>query len=140
MKSSRSISDLHPIVADLCRKFITECKAQGITILITCTYRDYATQNALYAQGRTKPGRKVTNARGGYSYHNFHVAFDFVPIVNGKAQWHDDHTFTHCGEIGEKLGLEWAGRWIKFKETAHMQLTQGHNLAYFRAGGTLTSP
>jgi peptidoglycan L-alanyl-D-glutamate endopeptidase CwlK len=118
----------------LCRKFVAKCKEQGIEILITSTYRSIQEQDALYAQGRTKPGAIVTNARGGYSFHNFGVAFDIVPIVNGKAQWNSIALFRRCGDIGKSLGLEWAGDWPKFREYCHFQRTQGMTLADFRAG------
>lgn len=137
MVNSRSLTDLHPKVAVLCSEFISSCKKQGIDILITSTYRDAASQNALYAQGRTTPGKKVTNAKAGQSFHNWRVAFDFVPTVNGKAIWNDVALFTKCGEIGESVGLEWAGRWVKFKELAHCQYTGGLSLADFQSGKSL---
>lgn len=137
MINSRNINDLHPKVTAMCSEFINRCKAQGIDVIITSTYRDAASQNELYAQGRTKPGKKVTNAKAGQSYHNWRVAFDFVPIVNGKAQWNDLKTFNKCGEIAESVGLEWAGRWTRFKEMAHCQYTGGLKLADFQAGKTI---
>ena len=84
------------------------------------------------------PGKKVTNAKPGMSFHNHRCAFDFVPIVNGKAQWSDAALFEQCGAIAESVGLEWAGRWKSFKEVAHCQLSQGHPISYFMAGGNLT--
>lgn len=137
MINSRDINELHPLVAELCRKFITKCKESKIDVIITSTYRDAASQNALYAQGRTTKGRKVTNARAGQSFHNYRLAFDFVPIINGKAQWDDLVTFTKCGEIAESLGLQWAGRWVKFKELAHCQYTKGLTLADLQKGLTI---
>lgn len=134
MVNSRNIADLHPKVQTLCKRFIEMCKSQGIDVIITSTYRDFASQDALFAQGRTKPGKKVTNARAGQSYHNFRCAFDFVPIVNGKAMWNDTGLFTKCGEIAELVGLEWAGRWTKFKEMAHCQYTGGLTLKDLQAG------
>lgn len=134
MINSRNISDLHPKVQSLCKRFIEMCKTNGIDVIITSTYRDFASQDALFAQGRTKPGKKVTNARAGQSYHNFRCAFDFVPIVNGKAMWNDTGLFTKCGEIAELVGLEWAGRWTKFKEMAHCQYTGGLTLKDLQAG------
>lgn len=134
MVNSRDIDDLHPKAAALCRAFLEHCKAAGIDVLITSTYRDAAAQEALYAQGRTRPGRKATNARAGRSFHNFKCAFDFVPIVHGKAQWNDLATFWRCGKIAEGLGLEWAGRWKSFKELGHCQFTGGLTLAQLRAG------
>lgn len=136
MINSRKLEDLHPKVKVLCEKFIEKCKSQNIDVLITSTYRDGASQDALYAQGRTTAGKIVTNARAGQSYHNWRVAFDFVPLVHGKAQWSDVATFTKCGEIAESVGLEWAGRWKKFKELAHCQYTNGLKLADFQAGKT----
>lgn len=137
MINSRSLSDLNPKVAAMCSEFINRCKAQHIDILITSTYRDAESQNALYAQGRTAPGKKVTNAKGGQSYHNWKVAFDFCPIVNGKPNWSDVALYTKCGEIAEGVGLEWAGRWKTFKELAHCQYTGGLTLHDFQQGKTL---
>lgn len=137
MINSRKIEDLHPKVADMCRQFITKCDEQGIDILITSTYRDIESQNELYAQGRTKPGKIVTKAKGGQSFHNWRVAFDFVPLLNGKPAWNDTALFTRCGEIGESVGLEWAGRWVKFRELAHFQYTNGLKLSDFQNGKTL---
>ena len=137
MINSRSMSDLNPKVAAMCSEFVNRCKAEGIDVIITSTYRDAESQNALYAQGRTLPGKKVTNAKAGQSYHNWRVAFDFVPIVGGKAVWGDDALWIKCGEIAEGIGLEWAGRWVKFKEYPHCQYTGGLTLADFQAGKTL---
>ena len=137
MINSRKLEDLHPKVADLCHQFIDKCKDVGIDVLITSTYRDNESQNALYNQGRTTPGNKVTNAKGGQSFHNYRIAFDFCPIVGGKAQWNDTATFNRCGEIAESLGLEWAGRWKTFKELAHCQYTGGLTLKDLQAGKTI---
>lgn len=136
MINSRKIEDLHPHVAKLCKEFVAKCDEAGIDVLITSTYRDHASQAAIYAQGRTAPGKKVTNAKPGQSWHNWRVAFDFVPIVNGKAQWNDLKTFEKCGLIAESLGLEWAGRWTRFREMAHCQYTGGLTLKDFQAGKT----
>jgi peptidoglycan L-alanyl-D-glutamate endopeptidase CwlK len=134
---SRNISDLEPHVAQLCHKFVDECAKQGIETLITCTYRSLEEQAALYAIGRTKPGNRVTNAKPGSSYHAYRVAFDFVPIIHGKAVWNNAGLFLKCGEIGEKLGLEWSGRFLTFREQCHMQYTGGLTIADFKAGKCL---
>lgn len=135
--NSRSLSDLHPRVRALCEAFIAKCDEAGIDVLITSTYRDLESQAALYAQGRTAPGNRVTNAKPGQSFHNYRVAFDFVPLVNGKAQWSDVALFQKCGALAESVGLEWAGRWKAFNELAHCQFTGGLTLADFQAGKTL---
>lgn len=122
MINSRKIEDLTPEVQALCNKFISECAKVGIDLLVTSTYRDFESQNELYAQGRTKPGNKVTNAKAGESFHNYRIAFDVVPIINGKADWNSTR-WPEIGEIGEKCGLSWAGRWKgSLRETAHFQM------------------
>jgi peptidoglycan L-alanyl-D-glutamate endopeptidase CwlK len=138
MINSRKLEDLHPKVKTLCEQFIIACDKEGIDVIITSTYRDMESQKALYEQGRTTKGKIVTNAKAGQSYHNYRVAFDFVPIVNGKCDWNNVGTFTRCGRIAESLGLEWAGSWTgKFKEMAHCQYTGGKKLADFQKGETL---
>ena len=137
MINSRDIKDLHPKVAGMCQSFLDKCKEQGIDVIITSTYRDKESQQALYDQGRSKPGKKVTNAKSGQSFHNWRVAFDFVPIISGKAQWNDISLFRRCGDIAKSIGLEWAGDWKSFKEYAHCQYTSGLTLKDFQEGKSL---
>lgn len=137
MINSRNINDLHPVVQPLCERFIDECRKSGLDVIITSTYRDIESQNALYAQGRTRPGKIVTNAKGGDSYHNWCVAFDTVPVVHGKPVWDDEGTWLCLGHIGKECGLEWAGNWKGFKEMAHFQFTGGLTLKDFQGGKTL---
>lgn len=137
MINSRDIKELHPKVADLCQLFLDKCKEQGVDVIITSTYRDKESQQALHDQGRTKPGNIVTKAKPGQSFHNWRVAFDFVPIVHGKAQWNDISLFKKCGEIAKGIGLEWAGDWKSFKEYAHCQYTSGLTLKDFQEGKSL---
>lgn len=141
MISSRKLEDLHPKVKKMAEDFLARCKAAGIDVLITCTYRDAAEQNRLYAIGRTVPGRKVTNAKAGQSFHNYRLAFDCVPMRHGKPVWGttgaDGELWAKVGEIGVAVGLEWAGKWTRFKEFPHFQYTGGKPLAHFQNGGTI---
>lgn len=118
----------------MAKKMIAAAKKEGIDVLVTSTYRDAESQNALFAQGRSKPGRIVTNAKAGQSWHNYRLAFDVVPIVNGKAMWNDLRTFRRLGEIGKSVGLEWAGDWKTFKEMPHFQWSGGLSLGQLSAG------
>lgn len=131
MINSRSLDDLTPTMKVKCQQFIEKCKEAGVDVIITSTYRDFESQDALYAQGRTTKGPIVTNAKGGSSYHNYRIAFDFCPIVGGKAVWNDIKTFVKCGEIGKSLGLDYAGDWSSFREYAHLQ-EAGHTLEELR--------
>ncbi len=141
MISSRKLEDLRPVVKAKCEAHIAACKAEGIDILITCTYRDAEEQNRLYAIGRTTPGRKVTNAKAGQSFHNYRLAYDLVPLQGGKPVWKTDgeegKLWERVGKLGEAQGLEWAGRWTKFREFPHLQYTGGHPLSFFQGGGQL---
>jgi peptidoglycan L-alanyl-D-glutamate endopeptidase CwlK len=133
MINSRLITDLTPDTQLKCKAFMAGCLLEGIDVIITSTYRDNESQAALYAQGRTKPGAIVTKAKQGHSYHNFRLAFDFVPIVNGKALWNDHKLWDKCGEVADLAGLEWGGTW-RFKDKPHCQNTQGFSLAELRIG------
>ena len=138
MINSRKIEDLLPPVRERVERLIAACKAEGIDILITSTYRDNESQDALYAQGRTKPGVKVTNARAGQSYHNYRCAVDVVPMKNGKPIWNaKDPVWQDIGRLGKAAGLEWAGDWVRFKEFPHFQYTGGVSLAQLQKGATI---
>lgn len=156
MLSSRKIDDLAPPARNRALKFLGECRAQGIDVLVTCTVRDEETQNELYSHGRTreqldgagllhispKPGPIVTNAKGGDSFHQYEVALDGVPLRYGKPVWgtegEDGVLWNRVGEIGEACGLEWAGRWHgHLREMAHFQYTGGLTLADFKQGRRL---
>lgn len=133
--ASRKIEDLHPDLQPLCREFVRRCEAAGVTALITTTYRSGAEQDELYAQGRTKPGPRVTNARAGQSAHNAMIqgkpaarAFDVVPTIGGKPMWDAKHPHWQVmGRIGMELGLNWYGRPnAPFKEFPHFELAKGY--------------
>ena len=133
--ASRSLDDLLPVVEVKARLFQQKCAEQGLDVLIYCTHRSSEEQDELYAQGRTKPGKVVTNARGGESWHNHRCAFDFVPLVAGKPAWSNTSLYRKAGVIAESVGLEWAGRWTgSLRETAHCQYTGGLTLAQLKSG------
>jgi peptidoglycan LD-endopeptidase CwlK len=83
--------------------------------------RTYAEQDALYAQGRTTAGPKVTNARGGYSNHNFGIAFD-VGVFEGGRYLGESPKYKAVGVLGSELGLEWGGNWKTIVDQPHYQL------------------
>ena len=114
------------------REWLARCRAEGINVKVICGLRSNAEQAALYAQGRTAPGPKVTNAKPGYSWHNFGVAWDFVVFDDrGQPLW-DSPLMDRCGAIGEDLGLEWGGRWTNPQDKPHLQLKLGISLAEAR--------
>lgn len=152
MMNSRSLKELHPVVRMMAEDFVVACHEAGIEVIITSTYRDHASQEALYAQGRTTPGKVVTKARGGDSFHNWRVAFDFLVLRHGKPVWgtsgngvddnpaddekDDLELWQRAGAIAEAQGLEWGGRW-KFRDLPHCQFTGGLTIADFKSGKQL---
>jgi peptidoglycan LD-endopeptidase CwlK len=107
-----------------------ELAAKGIAVRLTCGYRSAEEQNRLYAQGRTAPGRIVTNARGGDSWHNYGLAADYVFVASGKATY--DGPWDRFGRIARANGLEWGGDWKRFTDRPHVQWRKGKTLAEMR--------
>lgn len=94
----------------------------GFDVKIICGTRTFAEQNELYAQGRTKAGDRVTKAKGGYSWHNFGVAFD-VGIFDKKGGYiKRDFEYKMLNEIaGNPEGFTWGGNWTSLYDTPHYQ-------------------
>lgn len=120
----RDITLCHPRLQTLAAKLTEECGRQGIKIKIGETLRTVAEQDALYAQGRTKPGNIVTNAKGSTysSYHQWGVAFDFFRNDGQGAYNESGNFFGRVGAIGVSLGLEWGGNWKNPVDKPHFQL------------------
>ena len=131
-RSAVNISTLIPAAQIKAREWLTKCLWKGINVKVICGTRSYQEQAALYAQGRTKPGPKVTNSPPGYSWHNFGVAWDFVVFDStGQPQW-ESPLMGVCGKLAESFGLEWGGRWKNFPDTPHIQLKMDCTLAEAR--------
>ncbi|OMD85626.1 peptidase M15 [Paenibacillus odorifer] len=143
-KSSKRLVGLHPVVLAAATVLIERCYARGVPIVITQGLRTIAEQDALYAQGRTKSGSIVTNAKGGYSYHNFGLAVDFALLLpNGSSvSWDMNRDYNgnnikdwiEVVEEAKKLGFDWGGDWTSFKDYPHFQMVFGLTLTQLRAG------
>ena len=120
-RSEKVIATLLPEVQPSARALVTKAGADGITIKVISGLRTYDEQNDLYAQGRTKPGRIVTNARGGFSNHNFGIAFD-VGVFEGSQYLDESPKYKAVGVLGTDLGLEWGGNWKTIQDEPHFQM------------------
>lgn len=130
---------LHPKLRDEVTNIYNEiCEALSGRAICRFAYtlRTFAEQDAIYAQGRTKPGKIVSNAKGGLSMHNYGLAVDIVLIVDGKeASWDTKKDFDGDGKadwqeivtIFKQYGWEWGGDW-KFVDAPHFQKTLGHSV------------
>jgi peptidoglycan LD-endopeptidase CwlK len=120
-RSERVIATLLPEVQPYARALVTKAAANGITIKVISGLRTYAEQDDLYAQGRTKSGQIVTNARAGYSNHNFGIAFD-IGVFEGSRYLDESPKYKAVGVLGMDLGLEWGGNWKTIQDEPHFQL------------------
>mgnify|MGYP000997939771 FL=1 len=120
-RSERIIATLHARVQPYARALYFKAREHGLTINIIGGLRSYAEQDALYAQGRTRPGDIVTRARGGYSNHNFGIAFD-VGLFERNQYLGESPLYKAVGALGEELGLEWGGNWRTLVDQPHFQL------------------
>ena len=136
---NKKIELLHPVLRSQAQALYEEANRRltgRAKMLIVSTLRTFAEQDELYAQGRTKPGKRITNAKGGQSLHNYGVAIDFALIIDGKtASWEDLKDFDgdckadwlEIVEVFEAAGWEWGGRWKGFPDRPHLQKTFGND-------------
>ena len=135
---NKKIELLNPVLRNQAQALYEEANRRltgRAKMLIVSTLRTFAEQDELYAQGRTKPGKRVTNAKGGQSLHNYGVAIDFALLIDGKtASWEDLKDFDgdrkadwlEIVEVFEQAGWEWGGRWKGFVDKPHLQKTFGN--------------
>jgi hypothetical protein len=120
-RSRSHIEKCEPSFGKRVAAWYSELMSKKIPVLIYCSVRTPQEQEELYAQGRTKAGRKVTNARG-IPPQSLHIdqgkgahAIDYVPLSrtptgNLLASWDDDQTYSICQKIAQKhqlRHLEW---------------------------------
>jgi hypothetical protein len=137
--SEKRLQKLHPALASAVRGVISDLAAQGITIEVVQGLRTFEQQDELFAQGRTKPGPIVTQARGGESNHNYGLAADLCPFAEGQPAWNAPiAVWAAIGAAAEARDLEWGGQWKKFLDKPHVQLplmTVKECVSCYRKGG-----
>jgi len=135
---------MHPAVRTDVQILINKAEAalgEKLAIRLVMTLRTIAEQDALYAQGRTTPGPIVTKARGGQSFHNFGLAFDFCLLrdtdgngtwetiswseladfnVNGLPDWKE------VVKVFTDAGWEWGGAWSSIHDAPHLEKRFGY--------------
>lgn len=127
-RSEGCIMTMQPKAQRKAREFLAATQGLPFTYKIISGTRTYAEQDALYAQGRTRPGKIVTKARGGQSNHNFGIAWDVGIFDNGKyftgSTRKEDQAYINLGAsiLGQINGLEWGGNWSDFPDKPHYQL------------------
>lgn len=135
---------LHPKVRkeilDTIKELESKVLSPRIAIRIVQGLRTIEEQNELYAQGRTKPGKIVSNAKGGSSFHNYGFAIDFALLYdkdnNGTFEtlsWDTQADFDKNGkkEWSEVVaafkakGFVWGGDFKSIKDNPHFEKSFG---------------
>lgn len=133
------IAFAHPKVRAELHEILEECDRRltgRMKVRYTWTTRSMAEQRLLYEQGRTRPGRIVTWAKAGESWHNYGLAVDICLIdhVGKMASWDTKTDFDgdlkadwlEVVEVFKERGWEWGGDWPRTKrDMPHFQKTFG---------------
>ncbi|MGG4434630.1 peptidoglycan-binding protein [Priestia megaterium] len=134
-RSEIKLKGVHGTIRDMVIQLIKKAYDQKIYVAITQGFRSIDEQNALYAQGRTTGGSIVTNARGGYSFHNYGLAVDFVLLNESKQPvWNVNDKWMSVVRMATGMGFSSGAYWSSFKDYPHLELTFGLSLAQLRAG------
>ncbi len=114
------LESLHPYFRDRVLELVRQCKIRGVELAIVETYRTPTKQTEY-----RKMGRRYTRSNAGYSKHQYGLAVDVVPMVDGIPQWRNMKLWRKVGPIGERLGLRWGGRWRRLFDPGHFEWTGG---------------
>lgn len=110
----RDFHRLHPAFRNKIIQLVIDAKKHDIDIVVSETYRTPERQNKYLKRGLTK-------LKGGKSKHQFGLAIDIIPVVNGVSQHNNHDVLKKVGVLGEKLGLRWGGRWKRLYNPVHFE-------------------
>ena len=125
-RTLRAIDSLDACFQKQVRGWVNEMVTSRIEPLIYCGRRTMEEQAALYAKGRTAGGKIVTKAKPGQSYHNYGLAFDWVPLKaapKNKDLYIADWGNAMAYKLGEKVGVSFDLAAITW-ETGHLQTSK----------------
>ncbi len=126
LQSERYISTLQPDEQPKARALLQDLNRTlrshhpGVHGQIVQGTRPFQEQDWLYAQGRTRPGQIVTNARGGESNHNYGIAFDVGLFERGRYLANHE-AYKLVGEVAARHGLRWGGNFAHFRDVSHVE-------------------
>lgn len=129
-RSINNLKGLHPQLVEFANELI---KISPYDFTIIEGIRTVEKQKSLFQQGRTQPGKTITNCDGlikkskhqiqkdGYGH-----AFDIVILINNQATWNSklyDNLGKVAGELLKKYNVIWGGNWKNFKDRPHFQIS-----------------
>lgn len=127
-RTESNLSEVSPLLASIIRNLWPRLSALAIeedaNLEVICGYRSQSEQNQLYAQGRTKPGPKVTWTT--HSKHTSREAVDFGLFDIGDRSYLDSsdpkrarRIYQEIGKVCQDAGLRWGGT---FGDPPHVEL------------------
>lgn len=139
-KTTERLKTLRPDFKKLVDELLALGYANGLNPQVSSALRTPEEQDALYAVGRTRPGKVVTAAKRWQSAHNYGTAVDiFFLAPDGTADFSEakykklDALAKAAGLYGK--GMEWSGAWKTFREQAHWQVAGFDWKTYAKAAG-----
>lgn len=138
------IEELYPLLKTKAYQLIQLLLNKGIDVEVSQGLRTWPQQAALYAEGRTAPGKIITNARPEQSYHTFGLAFDIdIVASSGVLDWTGKSpAWLTAIDTGESLGLTAGAAFRTFPDRPHFQYSgrfpvtpDDEVLALFKGGG-----
>ncbi len=125
------LAGVHPKLKRAVAGILQEMAANGHPMIVTDGVRTTEEQSALYAKGRTIPGKKVTKADGVRvkSNHQLHAdgcghAVDCTFVnEHGEPRWIDADPWDQYGAAATARGLAWGGDW-KIPDRPHIELLE----------------
>jgi len=125
VRTRRNLQTLDPRFRPLAEAFIVRVEQRtGERVLVHQARRTWPEQAVLFAQGRTTPGKKVTNAEPGESYHNYGLAFDYCFLnSDGSPNW--NVPWEMAAQLALPLGLDPGALW-PHQDLPHIGLVVAH--------------
>ncbi len=111
---------LWPPFRTLLLRVLDDLYEDGYDFRLTSGFRGEEEQTKLYAQGRTAPGPRVTNAQYGQSFHNFGIGADVTHFVGKTPDWLNKH-YACLGQYVKHHGLRWGGDFKSLKDLPHIE-------------------
>lgn len=138
------VHSLHPKLEGEAIAIIMDVNAKRLLgpsrLRCTCALRSPATQDQLYSQGRTAPGKVVTWAKGWQSYHQYGLAMDLVLLIDRNLDGKfEEASYDQIVDMDKDMlpdwlemlnafrerGWECGADWKAHRESPHVQKTYG---------------
>ncbi|MDB5344275.1 MAG: ycdD [Schlesneria sp.] len=144
-RNAVTLNGVHPSLRYKLIQLLDLLRLNGEDVLLYEGFRTIDQQNADWQVGRDIDGRvigtTITDAKGGYSFHNYGLAVDFAPVgplgvplsKRNMLEWSAKARYEAIARLAQTLGLEWGGTWPK-PDKPHLQYADGLSITAVRSG------